>query len=329
MTQAVVRNQTWGGTLSLDPLVTISKRADFFDQPMGFAPLIPNLESRGKSLHLVGLCFSCEAPEAADQLARDYEAIGRRVPGAMFVILANTETEGLQLSRRGVPHFLANELIFVDDNRFTVRSGQPVQFDAVYNAQFYPFKRHELASKIEKLLLLYKMPADDVLDGFRQRLPKATFANNIGGTHRRFTPEELSGWYARSAVGLCLSESEGPMRVSIEYQLCGLPVVTTPSTGGRDRYFIDDHIRFCLPEPNAVAEAVEALRGASFDRMTIRNRTLRLLAFDRVNFLRTLNKLVNEQCGVVQLFNNFGRFRGMPIQPQLLAPVLAAAAKAV
>ena len=44
-----------------------------------------------------------------------------------------------------------------------------------------------------------------------------------------------------SQVGLCLSKSEGAMFASIEYLLCGLPIVSTKSVGGRDIFFTDEN----------------------------------------------------------------------------------------
>jgi glycosyltransferase involved in cell wall biosynthesis len=326
VSKSVIKNQTWGGVLSVDPFVTISKRADFFEQPMGFALVVPDLARRGRSVHFVGLCDTLEKPEEADAVARDHRALAKQYGDALFIFIVSSEIECLNLSLRGVPSFLANELIFVDDTRFKIVREMPEpQYDAIYNAQFYPFKRHQLTQDIEKLLLIYKMSAEDSLEQLRRRFPAATFANNLDGAYRRFTPEELSVWYGRSAVGLCLSPSEGAMRVSMEYQLCGLPVVTTPSIGGRDRYFIDDHIRFCPPDQKAVADAVSAFRKQPVDPQLIRNRVLRLLAFDRFNFLRAANKVVAQHCGARQLFRNFAPFRGTPIQPQMLSRVLASA----
>jgi glycosyltransferase involved in cell wall biosynthesis len=42
---------------------------------------------------------------------------------------------------------------------------------------------------------------------------------------------------ARAVVGLCLSTVEGSNYASMEYMLAGLPIVSTPSIGGREVYF--------------------------------------------------------------------------------------------
>ena len=51
---------------------------------------------------------------------------------------------------------------------------------------------------------------------------------------------------------------------SVEYMLAGLPVVSTPSVGGREIYFDHEYCTICDPDPAAVRDAVEALRRAIF-----------------------------------------------------------------
>ena len=58
--------------------------------------------------------------------------------------------------------------------------------------------------------------------------------------YRNLDAAELCHWLNRSRTGLCLSEREGAMFASIEYLLCGLPIVTTPSIGGRHVFFEAD-----------------------------------------------------------------------------------------
>lgn len=46
------------------------------------------------------------------------------------------------------------------------------------------------------------------------------------------------------------------MFASMEYLLCGLPIVSTPSIGGRDVFFDKDYVEIVEPDPHAVKEAV-------------------------------------------------------------------------
>ena len=76
--------------------------------------------------------------------------------------------------------------------------------------------------------------------------------------------------------------------------LAGLPIVTTPSVGGRDVYFDPDYCLTVAPEPDAVAAAVQALRARRIPRSHIRARTLQRIEADRRRFQGFLNRLLAE-----------------------------------
>jgi glycosyltransferase involved in cell wall biosynthesis len=319
---------TFGRTLSAEPLITISKRALWLGQPMGFAGLIENLNAAGPSLHLLGICFTIEPhglvvdrddplSDSADALARDYVEMRKRHPNAQFVILANTEAEFSELRRRGVKCILVNELIFVDEREFDIvdRPDSPT-FDAVYNAALLPFKRHELAAGLDRLLLIFKEPKGEWLEQTKAKLARATFANlGRDGAWRHLQRKEVASLLARCGVGLCLSAVEGPMRSSMEYLLCGLPVVSTPSLGGRDRYFRDDYAIVCEPTAAAVAEAVRRAAALPISKPAVRAQVLELIQADRLHFLRSLNDLIATELKTSLRFETFGHFYNFPIRP--------------
>ena len=72
-----------------------------------------------------------------------------------------------------------------------------------------------------------------------------------------------------SAAGLILSALEGQNRATIEYLMCGLPVVSTANRGGRDRFLSPSNSIFVSDTPEAVAEGVAFLSVSSFDRKHI------------------------------------------------------------
>ena len=90
----------------------------------------------------------------------------------------------------------------------------------------------------------------------------------------RLTPQQVNRAYNQAAVGLCLSAAEGAMCSSMEYMMAGLPVVSTPSLGGRDVYFDPDYCIIAEPEPAAIRRAVEELRDRAIPREEIRARTM-------------------------------------------------------
>ena len=112
-------------------------------------------------------------------------------------------------------------------------------------------------------------------------------------------PIRLARWevnreLSRARVGLCLSAIEGAMFASVEYLLAGLPIVTTPSKGGRHVYHDPEYCWTAAPDPRSVAEAVYALGTKGIPRDRIRKCTLRRLERDRERFLGLIDAILEE-----------------------------------
>ncbi|MEQ1864035.1 MAG: glycosyltransferase [Micropepsaceae bacterium] len=319
-----------GCIASLDPLVTVSKREPHL--PLGIAPSRPDLFADRPGLHLVGLTWTCEPEDVVAAFTRDYAIATKTLPRARIVVMVSTTHESYMLSQAGIPNFLANELIFVDERLFTVLPPQPLnapRFDAIYVARLDAMKRHELATAIPSLVLAHGPPSAGDAARVRQLLPKARFANfeANGGAYGYLGDDDIVALMNRSAVGLCLSAAEGAMRVSMEYRLCGTPVVSTRSVGGRDRYFLGPHARVVDEHPDAIAAAVRDLKALNMSRLAVREFIGGLVTFDRHNFLLSLNKLVEHEFGVRDRFRSFAPFVRYPVSwrppEQILAPLFA------
>jgi glycosyltransferase involved in cell wall biosynthesis len=81
------------------------------------------------------------------------------------------------------------------------------------------------------------------------------------------------------------------MFASIEYLLCGLPVVTTRSIGGRDVFFDPAYVEWVEDDPEAVAQGVRNLIARAPEPEFIRARTLARMEEHRQR-LRTFLKEV-------------------------------------
>ncbi len=77
--------------------------------------------------------------------------------------------------------------------------------------------------------------SQDYFDQVRAALPHATFTHDPPTLY--LNSWEVARKLNACRVGMCLSETEGAMFAAVEYLLCGLPVVSTPSQGGRDVWF--------------------------------------------------------------------------------------------
>lgn len=190
-------------------------------------------------------------------------------------------------------------------------AGLPRQFNAVYNARFETYKRHELARDVNGLMLIYAINGGGMpLATMQQMLPRAYFANHEqgGGTYRWLSYEATAELCGAVAVGLCLSASEGAMRAAMEYLMCGLMVVSTASIGGRERYLMSPYARIVGDDPDAVASAVREFAAKPIAKAAIRDHIGRIISFERQNFLSVANRLAKSQFGVDRLFKTVDPF---------------------
>ena len=268
-----------------DPLVLVSYDTDFLRSASAFLDVFA--ESRAKSIRVfLQLGWEHETPKNAEPFAAAVKDILAECDRLRVTVLANSENEVTVLSGLGLDVVLCNQNAFVDETRYPALS-LPKRFDAVYIARLTPFKRHALAAKVESLLLIgqfawlqqEKPYARELLD---VHLKHAVWKNHVDASD---IPSEI----ATARCGLCLSEAEGAMFVSIEYLLCGIPVVNTPNIGGRDLMFPDFAVKTVPADPDAVAEAVREFAAQAPQAEEIRAATLEKMNAHRQVFRRLLN----------------------------------------
>jgi glycosyltransferase involved in cell wall biosynthesis len=213
---------------------------------------------------------------SADEVEAYHLAELARHPQHVLHHLINERNVCLELQARGIPAIFCNHNAFLDERVFTVRSRPVRPFDAVYNARMNPFKRHTLAREISKLLVIGGVFAEgdsyEYFAGIRDAMPQARFTHATDD--RYYSEAEVAATVAQARVGLCLSSVEGAMYAAVEYLLCGLPVVSTASRGGRDEWFDGEYVRIVPDDPQAVRDAVEELIALDLSPYRIRQQTL-------------------------------------------------------
>jgi glycosyltransferase involved in cell wall biosynthesis len=262
--------------------------------------LAPHIGNR-RAWFLIRLAWNRESEESVADDVAELRALRTRFPEHRHIMLCNTHRE-LELYRaQGIPGIVCSTLAFVDETQFDLAPLTAKAFDAVYIAALVPFKRHELCRNLSSVALIYHrhhppgMQEPGYPERVRAMLPQATFVNELDGEFRMLPSQEVARWISQARVGLCLSEAEGAMRAAAEYMLCGLPVVSTPSIGGRDRILDPGFSRIVPPEPDAVAAAVQALIDLAIDPHFIRTRTFQRLRPDRIRLLQLIAAIHAEE----------------------------------
>lgn len=220
-------------------------------------------------------------PGYADELREAVERQRHRYPRHTYTYLANNDVQVEIFRRAEVPHALINQNGIADEKTFDILPGTAKDFDAVYNAVMLPFKRHHLAAGVKRLAFItyLKRESTTYFDDVARSLAHARWLNFPEGrpsmdAFRRLSREEVAQQINRARVGLCLSAKEGAMFAAVEYLLCGLPVVTTPSIGGREAVFDDEYVLTVADNAAAVAEGVETMLARDIDPHLVRRRTL-------------------------------------------------------
>lgn len=212
-----------------------------------------------------------------------------------ILFLMNSRAELHIAERLGARFRLAfvNNTCFLDPNLYTVMSDAPKIFDAVCNAKALAFKRHELTRKVgNKCFITYDSKELDYGMTAKVDLHRLDAAEIFADIEPRKVVEVLNRCY----VGLILSAEEGACYASTEYLLCGLPVVSTGCRGGRTEFYDSENSIEVPPEPDAVRDAVIALRedvrGGRLRPDEIRDGAVDRLRQFRTSFLDALEDLL-------------------------------------
>ncbi|MFI5217266.1 MAG: hypothetical protein ACHQ3O_12055 [Candidatus Limnocylindria bacterium] len=225
----------------------------------------------------------------------------RKIGDHRITFLASSAGEVVRFRRAGLAAILVGNTATTDERIFRPLPGRRVRFDAVYDARLSPFKRHPLAAEVPNLALLTYVYQGRVDPAYRALVaPVFARAHVFNGDpfsrdYRQLSPQEVNEALNQCAVGLALSREEGGMYASGQYLLAGLPVVSTPSEGGRDEFYHSDYARIVDPTPRAVAEGVSEMRRCKVSPDEIRARTLATVREQRQQLFQCVDDIYASQ----------------------------------
>jgi len=285
--------------VSRDPLIVLSYGAPL-GAPMQLGPFLADR----KAYFLMGNWWSLLDTRLLEQTKELYAMMTATYPLHRYIFLTNAPEENAALKRYGLPHYFCHHNAFLDERLFHPVPGVAKTMDAVYTARLSRFKRHILARRIPSWGLVYyympgpREPQEAYLRSLTRAMPGMVPCNQDRrtGLYRFLPPKEINRVYNAARVGLCLSEAEGGNYATTEYLLAGLPVVSTPSEGGRDVFLDPDNSRIVPPSAAAVAEAAAALIARKIPPREIRLRALVRIREMRQDFIRLVAS-IHEQEG--------------------------------
>ena len=306
------RNAAAGKPTEIGPIRMLSIAPPVFfsgihrDEYLGIAPAFGRRYGKQKAGFMIFPTWTLERPGVPAAIKRRFDDHAERHPEHRLRYVCNTPEETRSLEELGLPAMFLNKNVMVSERIFRPIQGAHVEFDAVYNARFVPVKRHELAAAVPRVAYVtYVQGGEPWTEHFRT-LQAAALARNpnhmllnevVDGLPIGMSHQQVNAALSRAAVGLILSEVEGSNYATVEYLLAGLPVVSTPSKGGRDVFFDPECCIVCEPTPAAVRDAVAALRARNIPRELVRARTLAKIEAERKRFLAMADDLIEELGG--------------------------------
>jgi len=285
--------------LSVNPAVIYVKDYLLRNRKSLFGLLLESLRFKPVTL-IIGLSWCHQNNYLIKSLKGLIASCQIRFPHYRFIILTNTPKEDEFLHEAGLETVFCNQNGFLDE-RLYFPTGEAKKYDAIYDAALAPFKRHELARKINRLALISYVKPDVTIEETRRIAHEnqhAVWLNDpLDNSSSWLSDVEINHLLNQAKVGLCLSAVEGAMYASAQYLLAGLPVVTTKNKGGRDELLDPAYTRWVEDDPSAVAAAVDELAGLNLDPHTIRRETLKKFSIHRNVFTDLMNGITRETTG--------------------------------
>lgn len=208
-----------------------------------------------------------------------------------FYFLFNSRLEQLNFAKFGFKGKIINQNAWLDEKSVMRPMNIEKKYDAIYVGRRSAFKRHLLAEKIENLALV----AGNNHGNNLSPIPSHSYIND-----NPLSPDDVCRKINESRCGLILSLVEGACFASSEYLLCGIPVVSTHSFGGRDVWYNEYNSIICDATSDSIFAAVEEFKSNPRDPQLIRQMHIDLAKHFRNEFISLLHNIFSLY-GVIDL----------------------------
>lgn len=235
-----------------------------------------------------------------------------------MIILANTEEEKQYYENQVTCDVIfVNKNAFLNENVFIMNNFFSKKYDLVIDSCFCEYKNRIIASKILNTVHIgYYKKANNIIEN--EFIPNFGIKVNYdtNNLYHKLTSREICDIYNQSHVGGIFSDKEGACLSSTQYLLCGLPVVSTKSKGGRDVWYNENNSIICENNDDDCYRCVQLvkqkLENGEFNGENIRNNTINLMNHFRnelIHFLiQKIKKIYNIDIDKTKLHINLSHY---------------------
>ena len=255
-------------------------KIDKFNQPIYrfFTPSSePNIEGEGITL--------CSLAWWRQDIPKD---IKERFPNPVVLTGSQEEAEYFK-NNFDVDVLWCNHNAFLNENIYTIDNSIEKKYDMVVSSCFNHYKRLHLSKLINNTVHLGYPNGHTAHLGFTngsfEYVPdwgtRPNFTNNsiLAEDWKWLGHLDIVKHMNSARVGGIFSAREGACFSSSEYLLCGLPVVSTKSEGGRDIWYNNTNSIICEDDPTSVKkctdDAIKLLNSHIFNPQKIREMHLK------------------------------------------------------
>ena len=204
---------------------------------------------------------------------------------AQCIILCNSQTEKKTCDKLKVYSAFINKNCFLDENIYKIDKSIQKEYDGIYSTSYNNRKRLNLCYNMSNInvLLNYKntLIPDEVLKSLNI-LNEKTVADN-----------EIYKFYNKAKFGLCLITQDDSSNANAEYLLCGLPVISVESAGGRNVWYNDYNSIIIDPTKESLEKGIEVclkkIESGKFNSELIRRKQLILMNEFRKKFAHVIS----------------------------------------
>lgn len=239
-------------------------------------------------------------------LRENFEIQQMKYPQHKIIFLCNTEEERQILGEFNPDTHFINHNCLLDSDLYNIENVQK-DLEVIYNGRLDQSKRHYLLEKCQNVALISApilKKKSDHLNLLYRKIGQARVMNFSPPIELQLAPlnqmpslssKEVRLILNRSKVGVILSASEGACYASMEYLLCGIPVVSTRSLGGRDVFFNHSFAKVVHSNSKAIQAAVAHFLEMDYSPSEVRKEALSQISSHLSRFKNLLKGIMDSE----------------------------------
>lgn len=204
-----------------------------------------------------------------------------------LTVLSNSIDDLHYYKKNKLNTIFCNQNCWLDNKIFNIIDIKK-EYDLVLNASTASWKNHSLLKNInKKYKTIFITYTNKNTDKRLQLYSPSKILTNI-------SVENIAEHLCKAKIGLALSKIEGSCYASTEYLLCGLPVVSVESKGGRDIWYTDKNSVITEAKESSLLISIDELisKLTMFNSTEIREECILLQNSFREKFNQYLQTLI-------------------------------------